>query len=94
MNVTPRAPRLLLRTNNHLSIARTLTTKASPTLQSAFPRSALSAPFTSTKFIKSAVPGYFANMSQSKSIAAATHNDFNRNSLFDLKGRVALVTGR
>jgi len=32
-------------------------------------------------------------MSQSKSIAAATHDDFNRNSLFDLKGRVALVTG-
>jgi NAD(P)-dependent dehydrogenase (short-subunit alcohol dehydrogenase family) len=29
----------------------------------------------------------------SKSVAAATHADFNRNSLFDLKGRVALVTG-
>jgi NAD(P)-dependent dehydrogenase (short-subunit alcohol dehydrogenase family) len=29
----------------------------------------------------------------SKSVAAASHADFNRNSLFDLKGRVALVTG-
>ncbi|KAH6628793.1 hypothetical protein F5144DRAFT_494517 [Chaetomium tenue] len=29
----------------------------------------------------------------SKSVAAATHADFNRNSLFNLKGRVALVTG-
>ncbi|KAK4148868.1 hypothetical protein C8A00DRAFT_47400 [Chaetomidium leptoderma] len=29
----------------------------------------------------------------SKSAAAATHAEFNRNSLFDLKGRVALVTG-
>ncbi|KAK4040379.1 hypothetical protein C8A01DRAFT_35614 [Parachaetomium inaequale] len=29
----------------------------------------------------------------SKSVAAATHADFNRSSLFDLKGRVALVTG-
>ncbi|KAL2198871.1 hypothetical protein P885DRAFT_59418 [Corynascus similis CBS 632.67] len=29
----------------------------------------------------------------SKSAAAASHADFNRNSLFDLKGRVALVTG-
>lgn len=29
----------------------------------------------------------------SKSVAAASHDDFNRNSLFNLKGRVALVTG-
>lgn len=29
----------------------------------------------------------------SKSVAAASHADFNRSSLFDLKGRVALVTG-
>ncbi|GAB1312449.1 hypothetical protein MFIFM68171_02659 [Madurella fahalii] len=29
----------------------------------------------------------------SKSVAAASHNDFNRNTLFNLKGRVALVTG-
>ncbi|KAK4238430.1 hypothetical protein C8A03DRAFT_15113 [Achaetomium macrosporum] len=29
----------------------------------------------------------------SKSVAAASHADFHRNSLFDLKGRVALVTG-
>lgn len=29
----------------------------------------------------------------SKSVAAATHDDLNRNSLFNLKGRVALVTG-
>jgi NAD(P)-dependent dehydrogenase (short-subunit alcohol dehydrogenase family) len=29
----------------------------------------------------------------SQSVAAASHSDFNRNSLFNLKGRVALVTG-
>lgn len=29
----------------------------------------------------------------SKSVAAASHDDFNRNSLFNLNGRVALVTG-
>lgn len=29
----------------------------------------------------------------SKSVSAASHADFNRNSLFNLKGRVALVTG-
>ncbi|KAK4175198.1 hypothetical protein QBC36DRAFT_302208 [Triangularia setosa] len=34
---------------------------------------------------------HFAKMSQS--VAAASHDDFNRNSLFNLKGRVALVTG-
>lgn len=28
-----------------------------------------------------------------QSVAAASHGDFNRNSLFNLKGRVALVTG-
>ncbi|KAL2157913.1 hypothetical protein VTH06DRAFT_4968 [Thermothelomyces fergusii] len=34
-----------------------------------------------------------ATAKMSKSVAAASHADFNRNSLFDLKGRVALVTG-
>lgn len=29
----------------------------------------------------------------SKSVAAASHEDYSRNSLFNLKGRVALVTG-
>lgn len=33
-----------------------------------------------------------SNMS-TKSVAAASHGDLNRNSLFNLKGRVALVTG-
>lgn len=28
------------------------------------------------------------------SVAAASHDEFHRNSLFDLKGRVALVTGK
>lgn len=39
------------------------------------------------------IPSTQASTMATQSVAAASHAELNRNSLFDLKGRVALVTG-
>jgi NADP-dependent 3-hydroxy acid dehydrogenase YdfG len=40
-----------------------------------------------------AVPKPYTSKMSTQSIAAASHDEYNRNSLFNMKGRVALVTG-
>ncbi|KAK4226214.1 putative NAD(P)H-dependent oxidoreductase [Podospora fimiseda] len=87
MNISPWNPRLLSRTTfKQLAVRRTFITKPIitrlPPSTSFVPHKILSKPIASRNFAK-----------MSQSIAAANHDDFHRNSLFNLKGRVALVTG-
>ncbi|KAK0707190.1 hypothetical protein B0T21DRAFT_298786 [Apiosordaria backusii] len=91
MSLSPLAPRLLQTATSSTSRLRSLSV-FSRAIHTAFPRTTppasrpLSSNISQTQTFR-----HFAKMS--KSAAAASHDDLNRNSLFNLKGRVALVTG-